>query len=181
MASKRAKAVPKYIQKMFAKPQYKIGDPVCFIWLNQKRYGIVVNIKQVRNEEIGYTVSSFGTKYPCGIEAKGHRNKYHTVGWICVDHGEDAEQLQRRAKHAHETGRVSKNSGGTGICSTTSGSVGNSTSKPVPTNRNRTRTNRKPVGDKSSSKSVSTKRGNKKLDVAIKKQRDFLNGFVKKD
>jgi len=186
MASKRTKAVPKYIQKMFSKAQYKIGDPVCFIWLNQKRYGIIANIKTVSNEEISYTISSYGTKYPCGIEVKEHRNRYHTAGFIQYNSGEDQDTISRRAAAANT--ELVTNTIGTRVRKTNEDPVSRSdvrrNDSKLSKNTKRSKTSARKVGKQSSSKSTSGTRkttSNTKLDTAIQKQRDFLNGFIKKD
>lgn len=185
MAKQKA---PDTIQKQFNKIQYKLGEAVFFTWLGSKKYGYVTETKE-RNWGVQYTVDSEGTKYPCGIQIKTHKTAY-TTG--CIDHDETRalgqQELVTRIRTGHpstysevfrDTGRPNNESRNNVA-----------TSKRVSTSNN---TGTKSTRSKSKGKDVvqsssngvcgnnTKKRENNNLDDAIKKQRDFLNGFVKKD
>jgi hypothetical protein len=185
MAKQKA---PDTIQKQFNKIQYKPGEAVFFTWLGCKKYGYVIRTKET-NWGIQYTIDSEGTKYPCGIQIKTHKTAY-TTG--CINHDETRalgqQELITRIQTGHSStyseifrdSRRSENESRNDIAA----------SKHVSTQNNKrtksTGVKSKTKDDvKSSSKGVrrndTTKRGNIELDDAIQKQRDFLNGFVKKD
>ena len=186
MAKQNNKKLPDYIQRMFTKAQYNIGDAVCFSWLGRRQYGIIVNIKTVSNEEISYTVSSYGTKYPCGIEVKEHRNRYHTAGFIQYNSGEDQDIISRRAAAANT--ELATNTSRTRVRKPNEDSVSGSdvrgNDSELPKNTKRSKPPTRKVAKQPSAKSTGRTRkttSNTKLDTAIQKQRNFLNGFIKKD
>jgi hypothetical protein len=179
--------VPDTIQKQFNKLQFKQGQPVFFTWLGMKKYGHVIQTKQM-GWGIMYTIQSEGTKYPCGVQIKTHKTAY-TTGCILVDDTRSIDdiELERRIQSGHHSTNTEVfsnprrpkdesggNNNGIGIISKTN-------------SRNSTKSNAGTTKDavKPSSTRVrnnnSTKRAASKLDDAIQKQRDFLSGFVKKD
>ena len=178
--------VPDTIQKQFNKIQFKQDQPVFFTWLGMKKYGYVIQTKQM-GWGIMYTIESDGTKYPCGVQIKTHKTAY-TTGCILVDDTRSIGdiELERRIQSGHHSTntevfsnprRANNESGGNnnsiGIISKTN-------------SRNSTKSNASSTKDaiKPSSTRVrnnnTTKRTDSKLDDAIQKQRDFLSGFVKK-
>jgi hypothetical protein len=186
MAKQKNSAPPSYIQRIFTKAQYNIGDAVCFSWLGGRQYGIIVNIKTVSNEEISYTVSSYGTRYPCGIEVKEHRNRYHNAGFIQYNSGEDQDVISSRSadansvvvkngkrQNAHSIGKESAY--GTALRESDNPVPGQHTGSKPPTIANSNQPSSK------SANKTRNPRSNPKLDSAIQKQRNFLNGFIKKD
>jgi hypothetical protein len=179
---------PDAIIKQFEKPQFKIDDVVFFTWLGAKKYGYVKTFK-TSSWGIQYLVESHNTRYPCGISIKGHKTAY-TTGCISFDEtrsiGQD--EIKRRIQTGHsstytelfaDTRRTTNESGSKSASSkriSTSNSKTNKSTRPNDTrknvvkpsvNGNRTRTRKK--------------RTDTKLDNAIQRQRDFLNGFIKKD
>jgi hypothetical protein len=176
------------MQARFEKPQVKVGEYVLFSFLGQKHYGYVKEFK-TRNWGIQYTVESDNVRYPCGIQIKGEKTSYNT-GCIYLDESRSigSEECRRRS----ENGYVRAN---TELLidtrrTTVPSQDSNSDVKPVsnkdnkPTRSTGSKSPRKNAV-KSSNDGVSQnnrgKRKNIELDDAISKQRDFLNGFVKKD
>ena len=174
-------------QKLFNKVHFKPGEIVFFSWLGMKKYGYVKTHKET-GWGIQYTVESNNTRYPCGIQIKGTKTTY-TTGIIFYEETRSigVDELKRRA----ETNR----------------NYGNSElirDSPRPNNESRSDdSNKRRVSKSSGSKKSksgsdtvrkiddidgntrmqsdnSKKRTNNKLDDAIQRQRDFLNGFVKK-
>ena len=176
--------VPDTIQKQFNKIQFKINAPVLFTWLGMKKYGHVIQTKQM-GWGIMYTIKSEGTKYPCGVQIKMHKTAY-TTGCILTDDTRSIGdiELERRIQSGHSSTNteVFRDTGGanneSGSDNNNSGRISKTTSKQIA----------KPnvsIGKDAVSPSatgvrndITKKRGNTKLDTAIQKQRDFLNGFI---
>ena len=180
--------IPDNIQKQFEKPQFKIGDPVFFTWLGSKKYGYVTTFKTV-GWGVQYTVEEDDVRYPCGIEIKTHKTAY-TTGYIRYDETRSIgrDELIKRIQTGHSStySELFIDTRRTAIQSRSK----STTSKRVSTKNTKGTKSTESVdaGEhviQSSSNGNSTgtrkKRGNSELDTAIKKQRDFLNGFVKKD
>ena len=186
--------VPKNIESKFNKPQYRIGDAVFFLWLGQKKYGHVIRTKQT-GWGIQYTVETNNKmRYPCGIQIGQYKTTYYTG---CIDSditkSFDRTELEHRIATASDTRAVKPVSTNTGRATDVRGidsesnkqsdaDTGRKTSKP------RSKSNGRKNDDKSSSagvrgKTTKSRKGsaNPELDSAIEKQRNFLNGFVKKD
>jgi hypothetical protein len=181
MAKQKVK-LPAYVLKQFDKAMYKVGDVVIIRWLGQKKTGYVTKYYK-RNWGMAYTVEvmelnpragqRISTRYPCGIQIKEYSTDYK-VGLILH------EQTQESWKHGSR--RVHEDTGGTTAkVKTSCGSGGNDDNS----NNRKTSGSGNNVTPKTSAKS-SAKRvhGNnsetRSLDKAIDRQRDFLNGFVKK-
>jgi hypothetical protein len=180
---------PENIEKQFNKALFKIGEPVFFTWLGTKKYGYVTAIKQT-NWGIQYTVEANNTRYPCGVQIKGYRTTY-TTGCIFVDETRsfDADELKRRCQSGHKStySEVIRESerpkDESRIDDTNKRKISRTNNNK--TKSNASRTNGMENGNDVSVDGVhgdnSTKRKDSKLDSAIQRQRDFLNGFVKKD
>lgn len=186
--AKKAKAVPIYIQNMFNKPQYKVGDAVCITWLGVKKYGFIINIKK-SHEEVAYYVRANDTTYPCGIKIKEHITKHHTAGLVQHDSAESQEAISRKASTSNT--RVVKDSNGNSIRTATKNTVSrtnvSATGSKTSAKPTRTRTSSRKTNEQSSSASTrktrtrkSTTRNGSELDEAIQRQKDFLKGFTKK-
>jgi hypothetical protein len=181
MAKQKVK-LPAYVLKQFDKAMYKVGDVVIIRWLGQKKTGYVTKYYK-RNWGMAYTVEvmelnprpgkCISTRYPCGIQIKEYSTDYK-VGLILH------EQTQESWKHGSR--RVHEDTGGTTAkVKTSSGSGGNDDNS----NNRKTSGSGNNVTSETSAKSSSKRvRGNnaetRSLDTAIDRQRDFLNGFVKK-
>ena len=180
--------VPETILKQFNKPQFKIGDPVFFVWLGSKKYGYVTAIKKV-NWGIQYTVEEDDVRYPCGIEIKTHKTTY-TTGIIRYD--ETRSIGREELITCIQTGHSSTYSE---LFIDTRRTTVQSTSKPGASERISTKNSKGAKSTRSGSKTKDVvqsssngdnarnrkKRENTELESAIEKQRNFLNGFVKKD
>ena len=182
------KQVPKNIQDKFDKPLFKSGDAVFFSWLGQKQYGYVTKTKKA-SWGIQYMVQNAEKcSYPCGVQISGHRTQYE-VGYIFVNETRELsrEELETRINTPRTFTAVSIDSGRT----TNQGKidVGGNRTDTDKTNRKTTkRTGSGSTNDDTSSNTrvsgIDTrKRKNSKTELtdAIQKQRDFLNGFVKRD
>ena len=179
--------VPDTIQKQFNKVQFKPGEIVFFTWLGTKKYGYVKATKET-NWGIQYTVEANNTRYPCGIQIKGYKTTY-TTGCIYADETRayGAEELERRYQTGHastysevirDSGRPTDESrGGNRNVRSISDNASRKTKKSKTDN---VRKNGSGDGDNGVQSNNTTKRKNTELDSAIQRQRDFLNGFVKK-
>lgn len=185
------KQVPKNIQDKFDKPLFKPGDAVFFSWLGQKQYGYVTKTKK-SSWGIQYMVQNNEKRnYPCGIQIAGHRTQYE-VGLIFHD---ETKKLSRAELEI----RINTPRTFTAI-SIDPGRAKNQSSHDVRSNRTHTGNNdtkikqpkRKSRSSSKNDDNVSNtgmpntntkKRKNSaaELNSAIQRQRDFLNGFVKKD
>ena len=170
---KQYKKTPKNIIKQFNRPQFKVGDCVYFSFLGtQKTEGYVKKIT-TQNWGVQYLVEAeeFGKtyRYPCGIDIKGYKTSYHTG---CVFREESKKLLKDKRRTVDES-RDDSQSWNRDV---------NTTSPKSTTSRNNARKN---VNESSSTRicnsSTTKQQGNKELKDAIQKQKDFLNGFVKKD
>ncbi len=176
------------IQARFEKPQVKVGEYVLFSFLGQKHYGYVKEFK-TRNWGIQYTVESDNIRYPCGIQIKGEKTSYNT-GFIYFDESRSigSEECRKRS----ENGYVRANTELLIDTRRTTVQSQDAGSNVKPVSDKDSKSTRSP-GSKSPRKNVAKpsndgvsqnnrgKRKNIELDDAISKQRDFLNGFVKKD
>ena len=180
--------VPDSVQKQFEKPQFKIGDPVFFTWLGSKKYGYVTTFKTV-GWGVQYTVEENNVRYPCGIEIKTHKTTY-TTGYIRYDEtraiGQDELIKRIQTGHSSTYSELFIDTRRTAIQSRSK----STTSKRVSTKNTKGTKSTESVdagehviqySSNGNSTGTRKKRGNSELDTAIKKQRDFLNGFVKKD
>ena len=181
MAKKKVK-LPAYVLKQFDKAMYKVGDEVMIRWLGQKKTGYVTKYYK-RNWGMAYTVEvtelnpragqRSSTRYPCGIQIKEYSTDYK-VGLIL--HEQTQESWKPGSRRIHEDTRST-----TAKVKTSSGSSrnnDNSNNRKTPGSGNNATSK---ASAKSSSKRVHDNNSKKRsLDTAIDRQRDFLNGFVKK-
>ena len=177
-------------QTKFDKPHFQIGSAVFFSWLGTKNYGYVTAIKKA-GWGIQYMVkSTSGTSYPCGLYYKGVTTSYK-VGIIYLEETKKLGNDTIAGRIAEETEdlRVSKDTRRTTVTSTIqdtgSGTDTDNIDTPV---TNQPGLDNEPMHDVEPSntrvrKRNTTSRKNPKstLDEAIEKQKNFLNGFVKKD
>ena len=180
MAKKKNK-IPAYVLKQFNKALYKPGERVIIKWLGQIKQGHVTKFKK-NNWGISYTVDVSDespkkenqiTRYPCGIQIKDYKTQYDV----------DSSYIDRTQQG--DFPRNTKINGYTGSGKVT---IGNDDSSVRTDDDGRSRKNaksRKPVVTTTNTKSSSARVRNsntetRSLDKAIDRQRDFLNGFVKK-
>jgi hypothetical protein len=179
--------IPEAIQKQFNKIQFHPGEAVYFTWLGSKKYGYVTAIKQT-NWGIQYTVEANNTRYPCGIQIKGYKTTY-TTGCVHADETRsfDADELTRRCQNGskstyseviRDTPRPKDESGSS---NRDGGSVSDTSNRKTKKSKSSTIGDDDGVDGNTGMHSDHTKkRKDSKLDSAIQRQRDFLNGFVKK-
>ena len=179
--AKKKDNIPAYVLKQFNKAMYKVGDEVVMHWLGEIKIGHVKKHYK-SNSKIAYTVEvaewslsrkCIYTRYPCGIQIKEYISDAKPG---CILHERTQSRYKSGLSRVHEnTGsskvKVATNSGSGG----TDGDINSrATSEPRNTTSTKTRT-------KSSSKRVHGNNSEtRSLDKAIDRQRDFLNGFVKK-
>jgi len=188
--AKRQKISDK-LQEKFNKPQFRIGDAVFFSWLGQKQYGHVLRIKQ-NSWGVQYTVESCeGLKYPCGIQIQNTKTDY-SIGYIFYEDTRSLgnDEINKRINDIREAERISKNYRRPTIPSPindTSSGIDNSSSNGT---NPPTRKKRSSKSDVVSSSATRTSNDNPKkrkqvknyeLEDAIQRQKDFLNGFIKRD
>lgn len=179
--------VPDTIIKQFGKSQFATGDAVFFTWLGAKKYGYVTKIKEA-TWGVMYMVESNDRRYPCGVSIKGHKTAY-TTGCIDIDEtrsiGQDEINTRIQTGHSStytelftDTRRTEDESRSK---STSSKRISSSDSKTVKSTRtNNTRKDAVKSSSNGNNAGTRKKRENSELDGAIQRQRDFLNGFVKK-
>ena len=185
------------IQKKFDKPLFQPGAAVFFSWMGQKQCGYVTKFKKV-GWGIQYTVQSVEkTNYPCGMEIQNEKTSY-SVGYIFYETTKSIgqDELARRIETERNQPKsrpiktLSINTGGSAIkiAADSRESGSDPTSVVVEDTKPRSKRISTKVDTKSSStRNTASNPGKRKvakpteLDVAIQKQRDFLNGFVKKD
>lgn len=176
---------PDAIIKQFEKSQFNINDAVFFTWLGAKKYGYVKTFK-TSSWGIQYLVESDDTRYPCGISIKGHKTAY-TTGCINVDEtrsiGQD--EIRRRIQTGHSSTytelftdtRRAENESGSKLAAIKSVSSSNNKRSKSTQSGNQTKNVVESSIDANTTR-TRKKRTNNKLDAAIQRQRDFLNGFT---
>jgi hypothetical protein len=181
------------VQSKFEKAQFKVGDIVCFSWLGQKQYGYVKKLK-TRNWGIQYNVLNYEkVTYPCGIKIGDSKTQY-VVGYIFWDETRALSTDELVGKHNHQIesrtiARISEKPRGTSIEKSDDGKIRRPdtpiVSEPIKQDvpRKPSRKDAASIASGSNRKDYSRRRKSTPADLedAIQKQRDFLNGFVKKD
>ena len=181
MAKKKSK-IPAYVLKQFEKAMYKTGDKVIIKWLGQIKTGYVKHSKEnawgrsymVEVKEKGLKRSDDVTRYPCGIEIRGHRTQYD-VGFILHERTQNGDWPQST--------RIYENSGSEEDSqrNDNKGVGGNDDSVSGKDTRSRSSVTHQDVAEPSSTRKCSSdaNTSSKDLDNAVNRQKDFLRGFVK--
>ncbi len=186
MAKIKQQEIPKYIQSKFQRAQYKPGDYVCMTWLGGIKFGQIVKIDK-KNEHIRYKIKSYNKFYTCGIQIGEYRSENTDYGILLADEterrGSAAIRSKAAGKELHELDGRSNASARNETTSTrqsiddnnntTSASRRRKTTKPKNVVKHGTTHDSKTKPNPARSKKT-------ELDNAVQKQRDFLNGFVKK-
>jgi hypothetical protein len=182
--------IPDSIEKQFNKALFKEGEPVFFTWLGAKKYGYVTTHKKT-NWGIQYSVCANNTTYPCGIQIKGYRTSYH-IGCIYLEETNTfgVDELKKRIDAGpraytateifRDSPRPKDESRNDNSNKRKSSSATNRKTKSDTERSTRVENDVQPSDNGVHSKHTK-KRKNSELDAAIKKQRDFLSGFVKRD
>ena len=182
MAKKKSK-IPAYVLKQFEKAMYKTGDKVIIKWLGQIKTGYVKYSKEntwgrsymVEVTEKGLKRSDDVTRYPCGIEIRGHRTQYD-VGFVLHDRTQQGDWPQSITIYENSGSKENsqrndnKSVGGHDDSNSRKDEFGGSSNAHqdvVESSSTRMRTS-------------NTKTSTQDLDNAIDRQKDFLQGFVKK-
>ena len=160
--------LPKYVQAIFRKPQFKIGDHVKFEFLGDHGWGYITRIRKY-NDKISYMVKGNGYSYPCGIQVKGYSSYY--AGTI------DFEASKN--KRNHEITRNTKIEKRNDNHSRKQLSGSNSSSIP---NEGSGYKSKNDIGTSNAENIQSNKRSkestrNDELENAIDKQKNFLRKF----
>ena len=182
--------IPDKIQSKFDKPQFQLGDAVFFSFLGQKRYGYVTKIKKT-GWGIQYNVQSYtGTTYPCGMRISEYTTSYRS-GIIFFDETKElgTDELKRRYTAEREALTVFRKprrpENESTINNTEIGGDVDRITKGASTEGSFDGTQHDDInGNDRVNKQHTKKRATTKkpkLDDVIEKQRNFLNGFVKKD
>jgi hypothetical protein len=184
------KNIPDNVEKQFNKALFKQGELVLFTWLGAKKYGYVKTHKKT-NWGIQYSVRSNDTTYPCGIQIKGYKTSYHT-GCILFEEttASGVDELKKRIDAGPRTYTDSEifrdaprpkdesrssNSNKRNVTSNTDRKTKSNTKRPA-----RVENDVQPSNN-GVQQQHTKKRKNVELDSAIERQRDFLNGFIKRD
>ena len=182
MAKKKSK-IPAYVLKQFEKAMYKAGDKVIIKWLGQTKTGYVKSSKEnnwgrsymVEVEERGLKRSDDITRYPCGIEIRGHRTQYD-VGLILHDRTQSRDwpqstRIYENSRSDTDSQRDDNKSVG-----------GNDDSSSREDARSRSSDAHQDVVEPSVTRKRTSNANapSKDLDDAVNRQKDFLQGFVKR-
>lgn len=165
----KKKKLPKYVQDIFKKQQFKIGDTVKWEFLGESGWGIVKKILEA-NDKITYMVKTGKYTYPCGIQIKEYSSYY--AGSIDLEISKDKKAI-RNSRNATTKKRVD-NRTREQIFGNGSNTVSNTRSGSISTNN---------IGI-SNGKNISTDTGSRKsnknpeLEQEIQKQQDFLRKFT---
>ena len=181
MAKKKSK-IPAYVLKQFEKAMYKTGDKVIIKWLGQIKTGYVKHSKEnawgrsymVEVEEKGLKRSDDVTRYPCGIEIRGHRTQYD-VGFILHDRTQQGDWPQstriyedsKRKANSQRDDNKSVGGNDDSVSRKDTGSRSSNAHKDVV----------KPSSTRKRTSNANASTEN--LDNAVNRQKDFLRGFVK--
>ena len=181
MAKKKSK-LPAYVLKQFNKAMYKVGDKVIIKWLGQIKTGYVTKAYEsnfgysylVEVTEKGLKGRMESTRYPCGIRIKQYETDYN-VGLILHDRTQSGDWPQSQGIYEYSgsekaSQRNDSSSGG--------GNADTNKRKNAKSRKNRhSKQNNDESGSTRMHKSDTEAQS---LNDAVQRQRDFLNGFVKK-
>ena len=181
MAKKKSK-LPAYVLKQFNKAMYKVGDKVIIKWLGQIKTGYVTKAYEsnfgysylVEVTEKGLKGRMESTRYPCGIRIKQYETDYN-VGLILHDRTQSGDWPQSQGIYEYSgSEKASQRNDGSN-----SGTDAN-------TNKRKNAKSRKVGHGKQNNDESGSTRMHKintetqSLDDVVQRQRDFLNGFVKR-
>ena len=162
--------LPKYVQAIFQKPQFKIGDRVKFEFLGDHGWGYVTKINKY-NDKITYMVQGNGYSYPCGIQIKEYNSYY--AGSIFFE-----ESIAYR-KNLKNTGRKENESRNNSTNRKQISDVDGRTISGGSDGSSKKYDNRNGYSENSTSITGSrTRVKNAELETAISKQKDFLRKFT---
>lgn len=175
MAHKKNK-IPAEVLKKFDKALYKPGDQVIITWLGETKRGHVKTIKK-SSWGICYMVEATSAipgrlrTYPCGVQIGEYRTQYESglisyeatraIKKVSTDSARQTDAItnDRTSSRGHDDSNQRKNAN-----SGTNNRTTNDAKRGSSRNRNNTKTSQK----------------NDSVNEAVKRQQEFLRGFVKK-
>ena len=165
----KKKKLPKYVQDIFKKQQFKIGDTVKWEFLGESGWGIVKKILKA-NDKITYMVKTGKYTYPCGIQIKEYSSYY--AGSI------DYETSKNRSNNVKARVSTTKTRTSNKARKRLSGSDSNPISNTRSNSRSKNDTrNGNGQHIKTDSRSTTTIKTTE-LDNEFEKQKNFLRRFT---
>ena len=161
--------LPKYVQAIFRKPQFKVGDRVKFEFLGDHGWGYITKISKY-NDKISYMVKGNGYSYPCGIQIKGYSSYYAGTIDFEASKNKRNHEITRNTKiekrndnHSREqlSGSNSSSISNEGSGYKSKNDIGTSNAENIQSNKRSRESTR-----------------NDELENAIDKQKDFLRKFT---
>ena len=160
--------LPKYVQAIFRKPQFKVGDHVKFEFLGDHGWGYITRISKY-NDKISYMVKGNGYSYPCGIQVKGYSSYYAGTIDFEASKNKRNHEITRNTKIEKRNDNHSRKQ----LSGSNSSSISNERSGYKPKNDIRTGNAENIQSNKRSKESTR----NDELENAIDKQKNFLRKF----
>ena len=164
---------PKYIQNLFKKPQFRVGNRVKYNFLGEGGWGVVTKINE-SNEKITYMVKGGRYTYPCGLKVKEYSSYY--AGHIFYQESKDG--IDKGSNGTTRSTRTKKQNDNTVRMGST-GSNGNTVSNESRSTYGRKDDNRLGNAKHISTNTTSSKETSTELEDAIEKQKKFLRKFSK--
>ena len=161
--------LPKYVQAIFRKPQFKVGDRVKFEFLGDHGWGYITRISKY-NDKISYMVKGNGYSYPCGIQVKGYSSYYAGTIDFEASKNKRNHEVTRNTKIEKRNDNHSREQ----LSGSNSSSISNERSGYKPKNDIGTSNAKNIQSNKRSRESTR----NDELENAIDKQKDFLRKFT---
>ena len=161
--------LPKYVQAIFRKPQFKVGDRVKFEFLGDHGWGYITRISKY-NDKISYMVKGNGYSYPCGIQVKGYSSYYAGTIDFEASKNKRNHEVTRNTKIEKRNDNHSREQ----FSGSNSSSISNKRSGYKPENNIRTSNAENIQSNKRSRESTR----NDELEDAIDKQKNFLRKFT---
>ena len=161
--------LPKYVQAIFRKPQFKVGDRVKFEFLGDHGWGYITRISKY-NDKISYMVKGNGYSYPCGIQVKGYSSYYAGTIDFEASKNKRNHEVTRNTKIEKRNDNHSREQ----LSGSNSSSISNERSGYKPKNDIGTSNAENIQSNKTSRESTR----NDELEDAIDKQKNFLRKFT---
>lgn len=175
MAHKKNK-IPAEVLKKFDKALYKPGDPVIITWLGETKQGHVKTIKK-SSWGVCYMVEATSAipgqfrTYPCGIQIGEYRTQY---GSGLISHEATRAVKKVSQNYARQTDAIGNDRTGSRRHDDSNHR------KNANSRSNNTKQNDVKHGSSRNSNNFKTTRKDIEVNAAVKRQQDFLRGFVKK-
>ena len=161
----KKKKLPKYVDQLFSKPQFKIGDLVKYEFLGDSGWGIVKSINKY-NDKITYMVQGHGYTYPCGIQIKEYSSYY--AGSIDIETTKarsDSKSTRNDKVQKSNDIRTRKRVSGSSSNTVSDTRIGSRTANGIRTSN---------ADNGTTNESSQKKINNDELDNVIIKQQEFL-------